>query len=361
MTTQNNSKKKSISIDDIKAEAESLGQAEPIPNAFVSKTANQWLEEAKKRPAPVKLYDEFWCEGELCFLFADSGVGKSILAVQIGDHISRGLGSGKAQKVSYFDFELSMKQFEKRYCKVTKEGNDEIRSDHYVFHENFKRLEINIDAEMPERFKDLDEWVNFSFEQAVVTGDAKVIIVDNITYMRDELEKSHIASSMMKMLNHLKKKFGLSILALAHTPKRDNTKPLSSNDLGGSKMLVNFADSCFAIGKSNNDENIRYIRQIKVRDSEHKYTKDNVKVYQISKNSNFLGFEHIGYSPESDHLKILSEKEKADLPQRIKNLSEMGLSQREIASRCQVSVGTVNRYLKMNESNESDEREPQDF
>ena len=48
----------------------------------------------------------------------------------------------------------------------------------------------------------------------------------------------------------LKSKYGLSILVLAHTPKRDSGKPLGRNDLQGSKMIINFCDSAFAIGES---------------------------------------------------------------------------------------------------------------
>ena len=38
---------------------------------------------------PRALWDSFWYEGELSCLFADSNVGKSILAVQIADRIAR--------------------------------------------------------------------------------------------------------------------------------------------------------------------------------------------------------------------------------------------------------------------------------
>lgn len=51
-------------------------------------------------------------------------------------------------------------------------------------------------------------------------------------------------------LNNLKKRYGLSILVLAHTPKRSMECPITSNDLAGSKRLYNFFDSVFAIGKS---------------------------------------------------------------------------------------------------------------
>ncbi len=65
----------------------------------------------------------------------------------------------------------------------------------------------------------------------------------------------------MKELKTLKDKYGVSILALAHTPKRDMSKPLTINDLGGSKMLMNFCDSAFAIGASHKAKGIRYLKQ----------------------------------------------------------------------------------------------------
>ena len=69
------------------------------------KTANKWLEQAKTTPIPEMLFGEFWHEGEICILFADSNLGKSILAVQIADSISKGdhipgfqIGSPKASQ-----------------------------------------------------------------------------------------------------------------------------------------------------------------------------------------------------------------------------------------------------------------------
>ena len=73
------------------------------------KTANQTILEASLLPTPRALWDSFWYEGELSCLFADSNVGKSILAVQIADRIAR------TDNVLYLDFELSEKQFQLRY------------------------------------------------------------------------------------------------------------------------------------------------------------------------------------------------------------------------------------------------------
>ena len=58
---------------------------------LIARPANQWLEIAKTRSIPKMLFSEFWFQGELCILFADTNMGKSILAVQIADSISRGV------------------------------------------------------------------------------------------------------------------------------------------------------------------------------------------------------------------------------------------------------------------------------
>ena len=73
------------------------------------KSANQTVEDASHRPDPEQLYLELWYEGEVCCLFADSNLGKSIFAVQMADEIAR------TRNVLYVDCELSDKQFERRY------------------------------------------------------------------------------------------------------------------------------------------------------------------------------------------------------------------------------------------------------
>ena len=90
---------------------------------FDTKLANEWMALSKEKPTPKFLFAEFWLEGELSILFADTGKGKSILAVQIAESIARGVAikplklTSKPQKVLYLDFELSDKQFEMRYSK----------------------------------------------------------------------------------------------------------------------------------------------------------------------------------------------------------------------------------------------------
>jgi len=315
---------------------------------FLVRSANNWLEIAKSRPIPKMLLDVLWFEGELCILFADTNLGKSILAVQIADSISKGKSifgfrlEAEKQKVLYFDFELSDKQFEARYS--------EDYSNHYHFNDNFYRAEIYSEAEMPKEFTSFESYLNHSLEQALTETQAKILIVDNITYLSAETERAKDALPLMKQLKALKQKFGLSVLVLAHTPKRDLSKPITRNDLQGSKMLINFCDSSFAIGESNQNKSIRYIKQIKVRNSDFKFDKDNVAVCRIDKPANFLSFEFENFGSEDEHLRVFSDNDKVQLENDIVDIkaNEPDLSLGEIAKRLGTNKMKVKRTLDRN-------------
>ena len=151
----------------------------------------------------------------------------------------------------------------------------------------------------------------------------------------------------MFRLMALKKKYGLSILVLAHTPKRCLSNPITQNDLAGSKKLYNFFDSVFAIGKSAKDSDLRYIKQLKVRYGNYTYDADNVIVSAIEKTGSFLQFVNIGYATEKEHLKEPSDKDLSQETENIKQLAGQGKSIREIAKELNISKSKVGRILKM--------------
>jgi len=341
-------------------------------NLFVVKTGNKWLDDAKKRPSPKQLFGEFWFEGELCILFADTNVGKSILAVQIGDQISRGVSSPRvskgavdvegalpngraadtllstecdARRVVYFDFELTDKQFESRLS--TRVAGSETYTDHYRFNDNFRRAEVDPETRDLNGFKTFEEFLNHSLDRTIAEQKAEVLIIDNLTYLRDETENARNALPLMKYLKELKSRHHISILALAHTPKRDSSKPLGRNDLQGSKMLINFCDSSFAIGESHKEAGLRYLKQIKARNTAIRYHSDNVLLCNIEKKDSLLQFVFGDTATEREHLKVASDKDKEALIARVKELSADGKSSREISDEVGVSHVTVLKYIKM--------------
>jgi AAA domain len=320
-------------------------------NLFNIRSANEWLEEAKKRPEPKALFGDFWLEGELSILFSDTNRGKSTLAMQIAEAIARGEKmppfetAPAAQKVLYFDFELGEKQFELRYSDTDGDG---VRR-HYRFADNLLRAQCAIHGELPPGFKSMAEFVQISFTALLRKTAARIVIVDNISFLKGVNESSSAAAQLMKALKYLKECYGLSILVLAHTPKLPFTSPLSLNDLQGSKMLSNFADNIFALGASHQAKDLRYLKHLKPRSTEIQFGASNVILYRIKKSRGFLHFEFEDYGRERDHLVWQNEYadgERAKSIMLAKQLYTQGATQRRIAYILGVSHTTVSRYLQ---------------
>lgn len=297
--------------------------------------------EASTRPLPEKLLGSLWFEGELCFLFGNTGVGKSILAVQAADAIVRGLSCGKLlntagpKRVLYADFELSDMQFLSRY--QAEDGRI------HIFPEQLHRTELE-PAEQPDGVT-FEEALIFSLELSIVENGYQVVIIDNYTYFSNELDKGSHALGLMKKLKELKKKYPVSILILGHTPKRSSGEPLTRDDLAGSKMLINFCDSAFAIGESKRVNGWRYLKQIKCRQAAFEYDEENVMLFRIEKPDTFTEFRFMGFGEEAEHLTARTKAEDDELVANILVLHREGSSQRDIADQLGISRHKVRKAL----------------
>jgi hypothetical protein len=297
---------------------------------FCVHTANETIEEAAKRPDPRPLWLTLWYEGEVCCLYADSNVGKSVYAVQMASFIAQ------TEKVLYFDFELSDKQFQLRYTDDS--GNT------HKFPDNLFRCEINPDN--MEIGADFEGVVIQDIERTALHMGIKIIIVDNLTWLCNASEKGEAAGLLMKSLMGLKRKHGWSFLIIAHTPKRSLSNPITQNDLAGSKKLFNFFDSAFSIGFSAKDDGLRYIKQTKVRSGELIYNSQNVIVCSVEKIGSFTQFVNKGFASEKEHLQSMSNKEDIALKETATTLHYEGKSYRAIADQLGISKSKVERLLK---------------
>lgn len=318
---------------------------------FHTQPVDDWVDQAATEPEPKALFDAFWHERDLCILFADTNLGKSILAVQIADSISRGTGIGpfrmeaEAQPVLYFDFELTAKQFQARYTHQY--------ADPYRFSRSFFRSEVNMDADYRQwGYKTFESYLYAQIALEIEQTGVKVVIIDNLTALRSDNERAKDAYPIMEMLNRVKKRMKVSMLIIAHTPKRDTTRPIEENHLQGSKQFSNLCDSIFAIGKSHRDPRTLYLKQIKHRVGEKVYETDNVCLCQITKPYNFLGFEFMDFGRESDQLRDMKDKELGAKVSAVKDLHDAGKSQREIAAQLTIPLATVHRYLKRAQEND---------
>jgi len=274
---------------------------------------------ASTEPDPKPLYYNIFNENEIAISAGDTGVGKSLLAVYILEDIAR-----KGTKVLYYDFELSPKQFEARY-----KG--------YQFSENFFIADWEPDSDMPE--------ASFNFETIITdieeTG-IKIICIDNITALSlKNTVDPDAAIGVMRGLKKLQKESGISVLVLAHTPKRQQTAPLTINDLAGSKHLANFADSVFFINFSKLGDNIRYIKHIKTRTAKACPTFGVV----IEKGQDgMIRLEFDGYLGEHEHLTGEAVDDRISTAANLRDGEHR--SQNEIAQLMKLSQPTVNRLLR---------------
>ena len=303
--------------------------------------ANKAMEKAFKIKDRESLYKRLWYESEICVLFAMSNLGKSILAVQIANEIAK---SGKL--VNYLDYELEDKQFQQRYTNNrTKQM--------FKFSDNLFRANLSVDFALNNNgrverfFKKLEE---------LSKKGVKIFILDNITSLVDKIENGDVVLDFMRRLKQLKEKYGLSILIVAHTTKKKDSTPLTQDNLAGSKKLMNFIDSAFAIGKSLVETDVKYIKQLKVRYGKFTNDEDNVLLCKIVKEDNFPHFVECGYAVEKDLLntkKSIANEGKRELMHAAYVLHTQGVSNRKIGREIGVSDKTIGKWIGQFESSKA--------
>lgn len=323
--------KDSLRINDEKEEtlAEARANEQKVGSLKI-RMANDWNMEAELMADPVPLFSLYWTEGEIACLFADSNVGKSILAVQIGCELA-----AKGKPLLYFDFELSRKQFQMRYC--TDSGKT------YVFPPTFMRGEC--------RPEDLDPGVSLEdtiiedIAAACVSNHVRHVIIDNINTLTSKGQDGEVALKLMSRLRKLKMMHDLSILVVAHTPKRDQNEPLTDNDLAGSKNLFNVFDAVFGMNKCTVNPQLRYIKQLKARSAAVKYGADNVEVMRMEKRDDgFLGLVHVKFDTE---MNMLKRNKRSEEREQVLKLQSDGLTYQQIGKQLGMSTGKAHKLAHM--------------
>lgn len=279
-------------------------------------------------PQAVKLFGNLFVENELCILAGDNGAGKSILAMLIADATSSGkqellglkIDSGSI-KVLFYDLELSDRQFISRV------------KDH-VFHHNLSFAQCT------------GETLSFTeIKQATVATGAKVVIIDNLTALSEKNTIDQDAAlKVIRGLNSIKRESGVSILVIAHTPKIPPGIELTTNQISGSKKLTDLCDSAFFLGKSNQGQNIRYIKQVKTRQP------DWVNTFSVefdnSDDNDMVSLKFIDYCDEIDHIGNQPFMEVDPRHTMALELLSKGKSPEEIGKRLGVSRQTIYNWKK---------------
>ena len=274
-------------------------------NVLTYKSMNQTMIDGAKEPPARRMTGSLTHENSIIILFSDPGTGKSIFGMQIADAVSRGKGlwnhqefynSTEPKKTIVFDFEMEESELFGRYKKDGKVANA------YNWHKNFFRSGINPDFI---DFEDADTLITNEMQLVIEEQEPEVVIVDNMTYIASESSDPKMATKIMKKLLAMQKRSTnqMTIIVIAHTPKRDPSLPIELRHLAGAKALSNFAKTVVAISKSKLDPALRYIKQLKVRQDLERYNGENVIVCAIDKaESGRLEYQFRGFGKEAEHL-----------------------------------------------------------
>lgn len=298
---------------------------------LILKSMTEVISEGKKMPASSPLFKSLWHTGEVAFLVAESGIGKTILATQIACQVA------KARKVLYLDFELTAKQIADRY-------SDEKTV--YSFPKKFYMKLLN-GMSCTDAHRMQDEVFDL-LEEAITKDKIKIFVIDNLTTLCGGNDTTKNAVAIMNKLNTFKKCYGASFLVLAHTSKRrDKFKPIEKENMYGSSRFINLADSVFAMGCSSFDKELLYIKQLKTRQRTMEFSEDNVLCGRIQKKKDFLCFVEEGNVNERDLL-VKEAASKNERNYEIFRLHKKGMSNREIGKYLGICEGTVRYTLNKN-------------
>ena len=283
---------------------------------------NQCIDDAHQLPPLVSLYPDIVLEGDLCIIFGQSGIGKTIFAMQIARYIAE---SGK--RLLYVDCEMTPRQLGNRY----KTPN---------FPPTFLRAEM--DREHPA------EDVLKGIEEVAVANHVEVVFIDNITALGQSLDRSADAGALMASLNTLKKKYNWTLVVLNHVPKMfSGNVPLSLSAMQGSAKINQLIDDAIGLAQSCIDSNLVYVKQCKWRNGELTMGADHVAVYERCKDEDGnLGFISRGFGTEQEHLSIENSNEREEMKARVRELSNKGMTQTAIAEQLGISQSKVSRLLK---------------
>ncbi len=298
-------------------------ESEPVDGGgFLVESMNKCIDEAHQLPPLVSLYPDMVLEGDLSIIFGQSGIGKTIFAMQIARYIAE-----HDKRVLYVDCEMTPRQLGNRY----KTAN---------FPPTFLRAEM--DRENPA------EDVLKGIEEVAVANHVDVVFIDNITALGQSLDRSADAGTLMASLNALKKKYNWTLVVLNHVPKMfSGNVPLSLSAMQGSAKINQLIDDAIGIAQSSIDSNLVYVKQCKWRNGELTMGADNVAVYERRKDEyGNLGFISRGFGTEQEHLSTESGNDRNELIARMKELSAKGMTQTAIAELLKTSQSKVSRLLK---------------
>ena len=303
------------------------------------------------------LWGEYWAEREFCILAGDTGVGKSLMAIQTGKHLAGGLvlgddtTVGRPRNVLYIDFELDAEGFWSRY------GDDEAT-------ENFYWAGFNAHATMPKTIETQTEWLLNNLEKHIEQTSAEVLIIDQLDRVQLPIGKR---TDFLFKLKALTRKYKLSTMLVLNTRPRNFSRPVELQHIQNSQLYVPFADSVIAIAADYYYDMERYLKPLKMRNRimSHSADVECFSIYQSgneneseehnesekeSENDVFRGGAKLSLyltatRPEGELLRKSKTVLKQEQIMKAETMRKDGMSYEYIADAMQVPITTAKRWV----------------
>jgi KaiC/GvpD/RAD55 family RecA-like ATPase len=293
-----------------------------------------------------RLVGDLLSEGGITLLFAPAKVGKTVASIMFGVNLAQGVAAMNVlanevgpRKVLYFDFELTERDWKKRYS-----DDDGNFFNFKAINDNFIRISEAVD---------FTDYAVFSskilpeIKMWVESEKPDIIIVDNLTFITDGSLDPKIATLLMKELKGINKKYNTSIMVLAHVPKQNGKFPITENTMAGSAQLKNFATDVVGIARSGFGKGHIYIKHLISRSREVELDETKTIHAQIEKKGAFLGLTFLGFREESEHLLSIDEKE--EMEEMLQEAYELQstLSLRQIIAKLKMPISHMTLKRKL--------------
>ena len=293
---------------------------------------------------PVDLWHGLWYQGEMACLFGEPNVGKTILAMQIANELSK-----RGLKTLYFDFENAAHQFKPRYS--TEKYDSRTGDASFIV----KTLNPNYST-APLDSRSILDYIKKDF----ITSRAPVIIIDDITHLigrGDQADVRYVLNTLRSWTQH----FLVSILVLAHSKRRRPSELTTIESLAGSFEYSYAFDSIFSPTRANryNAEHngiTHYIKHHKNRMGPVIYHELNVITAQFGRDdtNGFLQFNEL-YTGGNERqlLRDNGYRTSDEVRQAIIQYRALFYSTREIAAIVGCSQSLVCKVLQQHEAKQA--------
>ena len=314
------------------------------PDYFQTRSISEVFEAGANEPARLRIFGDFLRQQTNTLLYSNTNYGKSFLAFQIALNAATGNSFDNVlcfqnecppMKVLLGEFELDAKDLTDRHAVAWQYyDNKLLNSNLKVLHEN------------PQATAVYGATLLQKIEEAAISTNADLVIIDNLTKVCPDLLKADQVSIVIDTFRRIRQKTGASFLIIGHTVKSLQNIAITENSYYGSAHIANFFTEIFYLDKTNNG--LFFLKHAKTKQKEA-WT-DIVPVLSRGEHHrDGTGFSFVSLQPidlvQMRHANTTEKKKPSEFMDEIKAMAKAGISQVRIAEIFGCSRSAINQLL----------------